>query len=79
MAIIIDNIIDKDLLSYYDENLKKWVAKSSSIKFVTNDELSKPGESGILYITKDSIKYWDAEQGNYTDISTGRAGTWGRF
>lgn len=84
MAINLEKLIDLDLLSYYDENLKKWIASttgSNSTKFVTGDEnLPEKGEVGVLYITKDTIKYWDGEE--YVDVGAGSGGesnSWGTF
>lgn len=86
MAITLENLIDLPLLTYYDENLKKWVASRidktlNNTTFVNTADLPVEGKSGILYITENSIKYWNGDR--YVDVGnpqeTSEATVWGKF
>lgn len=87
MAISLENLIDLPLLTYYDENIKKWVASRidktiTNTQFVDTADLPVEGKTGVLYITENSIKYWDGEK--YVDVSSSsqeatEATIWGKF
>lgn len=86
MAITLENLIDLPLLTYYDENLKNWVAGRidktlNNTAFVNTSDLPVEGKSGVLYITETSIKYWNGER--YVDVGnpqeTSDATVWGKF
>lgn len=86
MAITLENLIDLDLLTYYDENLKKWVAGRidktlDNTEFTTTAALPVEGKEGVLYVTEESIKYWNGDR--YVDVgnpqSTSDATIWGKF
>ena len=86
MAITLENLIDLPLLTYYDENLKKWVAGRidktlNNTAFVNTADLPVEGKSGVLYVTETSIKYWNGER--YVDVGnpqeTSDATVWGKF
>lgn len=86
MAITLENLIDLDLLTYYDENLKKWVAGRidktlDNIEFTITADLPVEGKAGVLYVTESSIKYWNGAR--YVDVgnpqATSDATIWGHF
>lgn len=85
----LEKLIDLSLLSYYDENIKKFILdKIGSIEgqavFNKRSELPPQGQEGILYVVEDGILYWNGSE--YVDIagkkteSGGEASmTWGKF
>lgn len=87
MAITLENLIDLPLLTYYDENLKRWVVNridktAKDTSFVSSSNLPVEGKTGMLYVTEDSIKYWDGQK--YVQVgsapsSSGDLGLWGNF
>lgn len=55
MATNLENLIDLQLLTYYDENIKRWTAARidktlNNIVFTTRSKLPVEGKEGILYI-----------------------------
>lgn len=82
MAISLENLIDLDLLTYYDEQIKKYIAtKTTNVKFMSVKELPDEGKEDVLYVTDEGIKTWNPETKEYEDISGESGGTsnWGSF
>ena len=89
MAISLENLIDLNLLTYYDENIKKYIANKivnseGATQFLKDSELPAEGKEDVLYVTEDGIKVWDPVAKQYADISSGgnageSAGTWDSF
>lgn len=86
MAITLENLIDLDLLTYYDEQVKKWIADrvanaTKETVFTTKNSLPVEGQKGILYVTEESIFIWNGIK--YVDVgnpeSTNNATLWGTF
>lgn len=86
MALKLENLIDLNLLSRYDENIKKYIAGEiakigENIIFTTKSELPITGKKNILYVTEDSVLVWTGNK--YTDMSnpepTTKATSWGFF
>lgn len=86
MAIDLENLIDLPLLTYYDENIKKWVAnritkETKDTIFTTKNDLPVEGKKGVLYVTEESIFIWNGVK--YVDVgnpaSTSNATLWGTF
>lgn len=56
------NLIDLDLLTYYDTKIKAYIidklssgAPSDNINFTTYNNLPSVGQKGILYVTENSV------------------------
>lgn len=86
MAISLENLIDLDLLKYYDENLKRWVVNrinkaTTDTIFTTKNNLPIEGEKNILYVTEESIFIWNGIR--YVDVgnpkATSNSTLWGQF
>lgn len=68
-TISIQDLIDINLLGYYDGKIKDWVADqiessesgAANITITTTENLPETGEEGKLYITEDAILVWDAD------------------
>lgn len=86
MAITLENLIDLDLLTYYDENLKKYIVTKidktlNNTQFTTRNNLPVEGKEDVIYIVEDSILYWNGDRfvtigNNPTSVE---ATTWGKF
>lgn len=79
MAVALDKLIDLNLLSHYDSNLKSWVeeqiAEGKGIE--TSGELPEQGEEGKVYITEDGIFIWS--DGEYKAVSSSAKLQWTKF
>lgn len=67
MAVALENLIDLNLLSYYDTKLKEWVKeqikKGGSIEVTQRSELPEVGEEGKIYFVEDAILQYTAANG----------------
>lgn len=92
MAVDLKNLIDLNLLTYYDEKLKSWTLgqigsggiQLSSIQFV--DTLPTIGQSDILYVMGTSLYIWDGSafqiinaEGGSENPNVQNAVLWGTF
>lgn len=85
MAITLENLIDLNLLTYYDEQIKKYIAGkvaniSGSTSFMSVADLPAEGKEDVLYVTDEGIKVWDPVTKKYTDIpgsSSEGTSSWG--
>lgn len=86
MAMNLENLIDLPLLTYYDEQIKKWCAnrivkETQETVFTTKNDLPVEGKEGMLYVTEESIFVWNGtrwvEVGN--PKATSEATVWGTF
>lgn len=85
MAISLENLINLPLLTYYDENIKRWILSNATnnIIFTAKNDLPAKGEQNVLYVTEESIFTWDGTK--YTIISSANSSTsgssaiWGTF
>lgn len=74
MTINIEKLIDLPLLTYYDENIKKYIldkiatSGGGNTVFCPDGELPEKGEVGILYILPDSLKIWNDELEDYVTV-----------
>lgn len=75
-AIDFDNLIDINLLSYYDTRIKAYILEqinnSNEVVFIAKDKLPTKGEINVLYVTEEGLYLWDTEK--YTQISNGQGG-----
>lgn len=85
MAISLENLIDLNLLSFYDEQIKKYITDkiagvSGSADFVSVADLPAEGKEDVLYVTDEGIKVWDPVSKEYTDLtSSADSQTWDTF
>lgn len=78
MAVNLEKLIDLDLLTLYDSNMKNWVNKQiTSMVHVSGGELPTVGAEGTLYIKGTSIFLWDDEAQDYQEF-TGET-NWEKF
>ena len=78
MAVNLEKLIDLDLLTLYDSNMKNWVNKQiTSTVHVSGDELPTVGTEGTLYIKETSIFLWDDEAQEYQEFTGGT--DWEKF
>lgn len=64
------DLIDFDLLSFYDSKIKDYISKSKQIIFTSTEEIPDEGKTNILYVTKDSLYLWDEENNKYIIINS---------
>lgn len=74
MAITLENLIDLNLLTYYDENIKKYIANKivnseGTARFMDVADLPVEGKENVLYVTEEGIKVWDPVAKKYKDVS----------
>lgn len=82
MAVSLDNLIDLNLLSHYDSNLKSWVQDQidNEAEFEVTTELPEEGVEGKLYFTNDNIYVYTAEEGYQPVGNSGStSNTWNNF
>lgn len=82
-------LIDLDLLTYYDGQIKQWVinrindAKDTSIVFLDKDSFPVIGKMDTLYVNKDGLYLWDQNNSSYIAISNPNENiedlVWGSF
>lgn len=70
MAIKVENLIDKKLLTRYDAKIKDWVSRrgSNNVLFTTKANLPVKGEKDVLYVTERSLFTWDGTK--YIEITS---------
>lgn len=87
MAISLKDLIDLELLTYYDEQIKKYIAAklvtiSGSAQFVSAKDLDNmQGQEDVLYVTEKGIKIWDPEAEEFKDLpgGSGEDQYWDKF
>lgn len=87
MAISLKNLIDLDLLTYYDENIKKYITSKianseGATQFLKVSELPTEGKEDVLYVTEDGIKVWDPATKQYKNVggsTSDSVGTWDNY
>lgn len=71
MAVNIEKLIDLNLLTRYDNNMKNWVQNQISDFIQTGDEeLPEKGEIGTIYVKDTSLYLWDGEE--YQEIKSAK-------
>ena len=72
MAVALENLIDLNLLSHYDNKLKEWVkeqiAAGGQIAVTNRSDLPAIGEKNKIYFVEDAILQYTTETG-YKEIS----------
>lgn len=86
MATALTDLIDINLLTYYDEKIKAWIVntlneKTDGLELTTTSELPETGEAGKVYITEDAILTWDEDEQAYIAVGSAdaAASTWTAF
>jgi len=85
MAISLENLIDLNLLTYYDGQIKNYISNkiagvSGSANFSSVTELPAEGKEDVLYVTDEGFKVWDPIAKKYTDLpNSGDLQTWDTF
>ena len=78
MAVNLEKLIDLDLLTLYDSNMKKWVNKQiTSMVHTSGGELPAVGTEGTLYIKETSMFLWNDETQEYQEFTGGT--DWEKF
>lgn len=72
MAIDFENLIDINLLSYYDANIKNFILEqinnSKNLIFISKTNLPNEGQINILYVTEEGLYLWDIATNKYVQI-----------
>ena len=69
MGVSLQNLIDLNLLTRYDKNLKEWVSGQLSIAPTPEGKLPETGVENTIYVSGTSLYLWDG--GKYLEISAG--------
>lgn len=77
MAVNLEKLIDLDLLTLYDSNMKNWVNKQITSMIHVSEGLPEVGTEGTLYIKDTSIFLWNDETQDYEEFVSGT--DWEKF
>lgn len=76
MAVNLEDLINFNLLTYYDENIKKYIFNKmanmpNSVRFTPVGDLPVEGKGDVLYVTDEGLKTWNPDKKKYEGISGG--------
>lgn len=78
MAVDLNKLIDLNLLTRYDNNLKSWILNQigagQGIVFAPRDSFPQVGENNVLYVDDDKIYRWDQSTQDYKIINPTSSG-----